>query len=123
MRMDRLHFVNFKNQKMSTVITFIISVMTAVCMLLLFITASNNMVGNMRETAMDNMQTSLESKTAIIDEYVKSAEDLLTAFSKAPVIREMLKNPDDLSAVAAAQAYTEKYLQILRDGKEFTWMI
>ena len=109
MRMDRLHFVNFKNKKMSTVITFIISVMTAVCMLLLFITASNNMVGNMRETAMDNMQTSLESKTAIIDEYVKSAEDLLTAFSKAPVIREMLKNPDDLSAVAAAQAYTEKY--------------
>ena len=97
MRMDRLHFVNFKNQKMSTVITFIISVMTAVCMLLLFITASNNMVGNMRETAMDNMQTSLESKTAIIDEYVKSAEDLLTAFSKAPVITEMLKNPDNSS--------------------------
>lgn len=98
-----------KNQKMSTVITVIISVVTAVCMLLLFMTASNNTMVTMRDTAVDNMQTSLESKTTIIDEYVDQAENLLTAFSKAPVIAEMLKNPNNPTAVSAAQAYTEKY--------------
>lgn len=98
-----------KNQKMSTVITVIISVVTAVCMLLLFMTASNNTMVTMRDTAVDNMQTSLESKATIIDEYVDQAENLLTAFSKAPVIAEMLKNPNNPTAVSAAQAYTEKY--------------
>lgn len=106
-----------KNQKMSTVITLIISAVTAVCILLLFLTASNNTMVTMRNTAVDNMQTSLESKTAIIDEYVDKAENLLTAFSKAPVIAELLKNPDNPEALSAAQAYTEKYYAGL-DGWE-----
>ena len=106
-----------KNQKMSTVITLIISAVTAVCILLLFLTASNNTMVTMRNTAVDNMQTSLESKSAIIDEYVDKAENLLTAFSKAPVIAELLKNPDNPEALSAAQAYTEKYYAGL-DGWE-----
>ena len=106
-----------KNQKMSTVITLIISAVTAVCILLLLLTASNNTMVTMRNTAVDNMQTSLESKSAIIDEYVDKAENLLTAFSKAPVIAELLKNPDNPEALSAAQAYTEKYYAGL-DGWE-----
>ena len=98
-----------KNQKMSTIITVIISVVTAVCILLLFMTASNNTMVAMRDTAVENMQTSLESKSAIIDEYIDKAENLLTAFSKAPVIAELLKNPDNPAAVSAAQDYTEKF--------------
>ena len=46
-----------KNLKMSTVITTIISVVAAVCILLLYLVASRSMMVTMRDTAVDNMQT------------------------------------------------------------------
>lgn len=98
-----------KNLRMSTVITAIISVVAAVCILLLFVTASRSMMMTMRDTAVDNMQTSLEDKSAIIEEYVDKAEKLLIAYSKAPVVAELLKAPWDTGAVEAAQAYTESF--------------
>ena len=49
----------------------------------------------MREYDVNNMQTSLESRAVIISEYVDQAENLLTAFSEASVVTELLKNPDD----------------------------
>ena len=75
-----------KNLKMSTVITTIISVVAAVCILLLYLVASRSMMVTMRDTAVDNMQTSLEARAAIIEEYVDKAEQLLIAYSKAPVV-------------------------------------
>lgn len=98
-----------KNLKMSTVITTIISVVAAVCILLLYLTASRSMMTTMRDTAVENMQTSLEAKTAIIEEYVDKAENLLIAYSKAPIVAELLKAPQDADTVQAAQAYTENF--------------
>lgn len=98
-----------KNHKMSTVITPMISVVSAVCILLLFLTASRSMMETMRDNAVNQMQTSLESKTAIIEEYVDKAEKLLIAFSKAPVVAELLRDPQNAEAVKAAQAYTESF--------------
>ena len=98
-----------KNLKMSTVITATISLVAAVCVLLLFLSASSSMMNTMRKTAVDNMQTSLEARTAIIGEYVDKAEQLLIGYGKAPIVAELLKNPQDPDTVQAAQAYTEKY--------------
>ncbi len=106
-----------KNLKMSTVITAMISVVSAVCILLLFLTASRSMMVTMRGTAVNHMQTSLEAKAAIIDEYVDNAEKLLIAYSKAPVVAELLKDPENAAAVKAAQAYTESFYAGL-DGWE-----
>lgn len=98
-----------KNLKMSTVITAIVAVVAAVCILLLFLSASRSMMVSMRDTAVDNMQTSLEDRTAIIEEYVDNAERMLVAFSKAPVVAGILKAPQDPKAVQAAQTYTENF--------------
>lgn len=98
-----------KNFKMSTIITAIISVVAAVCILLLYLVASGSMMRTMRDTAVDNMQTSLEARAAIIEEYVDKAENLLISYSKAPVVVELLKAPGDAGAVKAAQAYTEDF--------------
>lgn len=98
-----------KNLKMSTVITAIISIVTAASILLLYLTASRSMMLTMRDTAVDNMQTSLEAKTALIAEYVDKAENLLIAYSKAPVVAELLKAPQDAAIVKEAQAYTESF--------------
>lgn len=98
-----------KNLKMSTVITAIVSVVAAVCILLLFLSASRSMMVTMRDTAVDNMQTSLEDRAAIIEEYVDNAERMLVAYSKAPVVAALLKAPKDAGAVKAAQTYTENF--------------
>lgn len=98
-----------KNLKMSTVITTIISLVAAICILLLFLSASGSMMKTMRNTAMDNMHTSLEARVALIQEYVDKAENLLVAYGKAPVVAQLLKNPQDAGAVSAAQSYTESF--------------
>lgn len=106
-----------KNIKMSAVITTIISLVTAACIFLLYLTASRSMMKTMWETAMDNMQTSLDARVAIIEEYVDKAENLLIAYGKAPVVSALLKNPQDAGAVSAAQIYTEHFFADL-DGWE-----
>lgn len=98
-----------RNQKMSTVITAIVSSVTAVCILLLFLIASQNMTVAMRNTAMNNMETSLNARSVLIEQYVAQAESLMIAYGKAPVVAELLRNPSDAGATARAQAYTESF--------------
>ena len=98
-----------KNQKMSTVITAIVSLVAAICILFLFLSASNNMTVAMKNTAMNNMETSLNARTEVIEQYVDQAEKLLLSFSKAPVIEQLLQAPDNSTLTQQAQAYTEDY--------------
>ncbi len=106
-----------KNQKMSTVITSIVSLVTALCILFLFLIASNNMTVAMRNTAMNNMETSLNARAELLEQYVAQAETLMIAYGKAPIVKELLKNPSNAQVTAQAQAYTEQYYAGL-DGWE-----
>ena len=107
----------FKNQKMSTVITVSTALVTAVCTLLLFILANRNMVNAMHDTAMNNMNTTLNAKTEIIEQNVGNAEALLASYGKALVVAELLKNSTDPALVQKAQSFTEQYFAGL-DGWE-----
>ena len=98
-----------KNQKMSTMITVSTALVTAISTLLLFLIANNNMVDAMHDTAMNNMNTTLVAKTGIIEEYVDKAEKLLISYGKAPVVADLLKNPEDPDLTARAQQYTESF--------------
>lgn len=98
-----------KNQKMSTVITAVVSLVAAVSILFLFLIASNNMTVAMKNTAMNNMETSLNARAEVIEQYVDQAEKLLLSFSKAPVVEQLLQDPENASLTQQAQAYTEDY--------------
>ena len=98
---------------MSTSIAMIITGVTIVCVLILFVISNSNMTAAMRTTAENNIITSLDSKTQIIDEYISSAETSLYAFSQSGEIKEFLKDPTNESKKAVAQAYTEKYHEAL----------
>ena len=106
-----------KNKKMSTVITVAISLVMAACLLLLFLVSNRNMRSSMREAAMDNMATLLNAKAQIVEQYVDEAEKTLISFSKAPVVSEFLKNPDNAALAKKAQEYTESFYAGL-DGWE-----
>ncbi|MGN0413305.1 MAG: methyl-accepting chemotaxis protein [Lachnospiraceae bacterium] len=100
-------------KKMSTSIAMIITTVTIVCVLILFVISNSNMTAAMRSTAENNIITSLDSKTQIIDEYISSAETSLYAFSQSGEIKDFLKDPTNETKKAVAQAYTEKYHEAL----------
>jgi len=100
-----------KNLKLSTVITGVVSVVVAVCMLMLFLLSNNSMMTAMKETSINNMNTSLEAKTQTIEEYVENSECLMLAYSKAPVLAELLKNPGNAELQKEAQDYTMQYYE------------
>ena len=102
---------------MSTLITASTAVVTAVCILVLFLLANRNMMNAMHDTTMNNMKTTLVAKTEIIEQNVGEVESLLASYGKAPVVAELLKNPSDPALVQKAQSYTEQYFEGL-DGWE-----
>lgn len=70
---------------------------------------SNAITNNTRQSTTNNMETVVEERSRIIENYVQEVEQTLTAYSRAGEILDVLKNPTDEAAVAAAQAYTEKF--------------
>ena len=98
-----------KNQKMRTTITVAISLTTTVCILFLYIIASRSMTAMMKQSELNNLQSSLNAQSNFIEEYVTHQEDLLTAYSKVPEIRDFLEDPANEQKRLLAQEYTENY--------------
>lgn len=98
----------FKNMKLSTGITIAITIIVITCIAFLFNASSRGMTKMMRDTAIDNMITSLEAKSQIIKSYIESSEATLLSISKASDLNEYLKTVDNSDLQTAAQTYTEK---------------
>lgn len=98
-----------KNWKLSRKITLGIMLILIVCMSLLYATANSTLTKMMRESEHKNMENTLAAQTSLIEEYVKRQEMLLEAYSRTPVIRDVLKDADNRSKLKNAQTYTEYY--------------
>ena len=107
-----------KDKKMSTLITISIAIVTIISITCLFFMANKSMTTAMKETAMNNMRTSLESREKIVEQFVKEAETTLIAYSQAPIMRELAKDPDNKVLQARAQKYTESFYKNCVDGWE-----
>ena len=62
-----------------------------------------------RNSTINSMRTIVEERSQIIKNYVQEAEGTLTAYSRAGEVLNIMLNPEDPAAVAAAQAYTESF--------------
>ena len=102
-----------RNQKMRTMLTAVISLVTVVCITLLYLCAQAGMTGLMKKSALENMKSSLKAQTTLIEEYVDHQEDLLAEFSVNPIIADYLKNLSNQEKQKAAQEYTESYYACL----------
>ncbi len=71
-----------KNWKMGFVIASIVAVISAVSMGVVFYISNSNITSVLINDVENNMQTSLEAKTKLIDEYILNAENQLISFSK-----------------------------------------
>lgn len=100
------------NQKLSTRMGIITTTIISIGMLLLWIIVSNNAASLVKIGITNQMIDAVESRSAIINGYVTSAEEYMTAFALGSEVRELLLHPDDPVLLQKAQKYTEEFAAV-----------
>ncbi len=98
-----------KQITLSKKITGCILVMQVIVMCILAIFVIRTVTSDTKESTINSMQTVAQERSQIVRNYVKETEGILTAYSRAGEVSNMLKSPKDAAAVEAAQSYTEKF--------------
>lgn len=75
----------------------------------LFLGINGAVTSSARENAINNMRTAAIDRSEIIENYISSTEDSLTAYLKAEQIYDLLCDPSNKEYAAAAQSYTESF--------------
>lgn len=60
----------------------------------------------------NQMTDAVEARAAIINDYVTSAEEYVTAFALGSEVRELLENPEDSGLLERVQKYTEEFAAV-----------
>lgn len=100
------------NRKLSTRISIITTVITLTGMLLLWAVVSGNIASIVKNDITNQMTDAVESRAAIINDYVASAEEYMTAFALGSEVRNLLSNPEDTGLLKEAQKYTEDFASV-----------
>jgi methyl-accepting chemotaxis protein len=100
------------NKKLAARIGIIMTAITLIGMLLLWIIVSTNTASMVKNDITNQMTDAVESRAAIIDEYVLSAEEYMTAFALSSEVRSLLMDPTDPELLEKAQKYTEDFAAV-----------
>ncbi len=86
-----------------------ILVMQVVVMLVVAIYITSMVTANTEKKTIDYMKTIVLERSEIVKSYISKAELVLKSYSRAGEIMNVMKNPKDEEALAAAQEYTMKF--------------
>lgn len=100
------------NQKLATRISIITTVITFTGMLLLWLIVSGRIASMVKNNITNQMIDAVESRAAIINDYVASAEEYMAAFALGSEVRELLTDPEDPALLQKAQQYTEDFAAV-----------
>lgn len=100
------------NQKLATRISIITTAITFTGMLLLWFIVSGRVASIIKNNITNQMIDAVESRAAIINSYVSSAEDYMAAFALSSEVRDLLKRPEDPHLLERAQNYTEEFASV-----------
>ncbi|MCI8835016.1 MAG: hypothetical protein HFH24_06530 [Ruminococcus sp.] len=81
-------------------------------MLLLWFVVSSRVASMVKSNITNQMIDVVESRAAIINDYVASAEEYLTAFSLGSEVQELLAHPEDMGQRQKGQKYTEEFAAV-----------
>ena len=81
------------NQKLATRISIITSAITCLGMLLLWFIVSSRVSSMVENNITNQMIDAVESRASIINDYVTSAEEYVTAFALGREVRDLLAAP------------------------------
>lgn len=102
-----------KKMKLKTSITLVVAFASFVGLALLFVLANNNATKSMKEKAIDNMNTYLNSQASIINQFVEDSEKELQLFGKSPVVSDLMLDQANKDKFEIAQKYTVDYYKTL----------
>lgn len=100
------------NRRLATRISIITTVITLAGMLLLWRTVSENAASMVSSDITNQMTDAVESRAAIINDYVTSAEEYMTAFALGSEVHELLADPKNPDLVKKVQKYTEDFAAV-----------
>lgn len=100
------------NQKLATRIGIITTTINIIGMLLLWLIVSSNTTSMVRNDITNQMTDAVESRAAIINDYVASAEEYMKAFALGSEVRKLLLHPNDKKLLQQAQQYTEDFAAV-----------
>ncbi len=100
------------NQKLATRISIITTAITCADLLLLWFIVSSRVASMVENDITNQMTDAVESRAAIINDYVASAEEYMTAFALSSEVRELLQNPEDPALIQKGQKYTEDFAAV-----------
>lgn len=101
-----------ENKKLATRIGIITTIISLAGMTLLWLVVSTNAASVVKNDITNQMTDAVESRAAIIDEYVLSAEEYMSAFALTSEVHHLLLNPHDPTLLQQAQKYTEDFASI-----------
>lgn len=93
------------NQKLATRISIITTLITFTGMFLLWVIVSSSVASMVQKNITNQMIDAVESRASIINDYVTSAEEYMTAFALGSEVRDLLENPEDPSLLQKGQQY------------------
>lgn len=100
------------NRKLATRIGIITTVITLAGMLLLWRTVSDRVSETVKNDITNQMTDAVESRAAIINDYVASAEEYMTAFALGKEVHDLLMDPEDQELLASVRKYTEDFAAV-----------
>lgn len=100
------------NRKLATRISIITTAIIFAGMLLLWFVVSSRVASMVKNNITNQMTDAVESRAAIINDYVASAEEYMTAFALSSEVRELLQNPEDPALIQKGQKYTEDFAAV-----------
>lgn len=100
------------NKKLATRIGIITTVLILGGMLLLWCIVSANASATVKNNITNQLTDAVESRAAIINDYVTSAEEYVNAFALGSEVRELLRDPDNPLLLERAQKYTEDFASV-----------
>lgn len=98
-----------KKRSFRMIVTILILQILVMSVVYIFVDVSIS--SNIKNNTIKSMETIVQERSKIIENYISETENYLTAYSRASDITDLLNHPEDAQIVAKAQKYTEKFSQ------------
>lgn len=100
------------NRKLASRISIITTAITFAGMLLLWFIVSGRISSTVKDNITNQMTDAVESRAAIINDYVSSAEEYMMAFALGSEVRQLLEDPQNPDLLKKGQKYTEDFAAV-----------
>lgn len=100
------------NRKLATRIGIITTAITLAGMLLLWLIVSSRVASIVKSDIENQMTDAVESRASIINDYVASAEEYVTAFALGREVHDLLADPENPKLLNRSQKYTEDFAAV-----------